>query len=644
MSSSSSGFASGASFGGLLSHALQTSRTAAVEDIRLPWEIGVWSEIFGGRDEVLREARFTCPDVPHDFQSEGDGTPEVKKRRTECSDWKAGAIAFKVVRRKADVSWEDQRSKEHDRALARWLLVISRWDDCWPDLEIVKAMASIPDNEGRKDSLLDWLHPRAPATLIKRVNSILLYHKEVGWGQDVVPYREHSVYCYMRDAKAGGAKPSQLSSLREALIFVRFVFDVPSLDTIVKSRRILGITRRGAKRGRTKAHPLRVCDLEVLHTILESADSAWDKLFSGACLACLYMRARWSDFQHTCAFSIDYSDEHEPVYLEFRAEVFKTMNAKFFDGEPMIWVAPAQGIYRHNWVKLWLQVRQELELESFQPPLPVPRESGGATAGAVLTGEITAWLQRVLPGRDGLRTTAHSLKRTCLSWANKRGFDPRDKLILGGHAHDAPMVDRYGDDFAARPLRLLEELLSEIRSGAFRPDASRAGRLVTVQGSSEVHDSLPGSWAEVSDPVSIPVPDEECDEDVASPDSPNMSCLNAEEAPAGSGVDVNDVPPVEPASSSSSSSSDDSSESSREVVSETEAIRADFRIGVPVPPVGCCFVQHKVSRILHYRNLEYNKVLVCGRGITDVYQPPGLIRFDSSVCRTCKRRAIADGL
>ncbi|CAE7843517.1 unnamed protein product [Symbiodinium sp. KB8] len=266
------------------------------------------------------------------------------------------------------------------------LLYALRWDDCWSDLEIVKAMASIPDNEGRKDSLLDWLHPRAPATLIKRVNSILLYHKEVGWGQEVVPYREHSVYCYMRDAKAGGAKPSQLAALREALIFVRFVFDVPSLDPIVKSRRILGITRRGAKRGRMKAHPLRVCDFEVLHTLLESASSMWDKLFSGACLACLYMRARWSDFQHTCAFSIDYSEDREPAYLEFRAEVFKTMNAKFFDGEPMIWVAPAQGIYRHNWVKLWMQVRQELELESCQPPLPVPREGGGATAGAVVMG------------------------------------------------------------------------------------------------------------------------------------------------------------------------------------------------------------------------------------------------------------------
>ena len=641
MTSSSSGFASGASFSGLLSHAFQTSRTTTVDDFRLPWEVGVWGEIFGERGDVLREAPLVCPEVPHDVQSEGDGAPEVKKRRTECSDWKAGATAFKVVRRKADVSWEDQRSKEHDRALARWLLVISRWDDCWPDLEIVKAMASIPDNEGRKDSLLDWLHPRAPATLIKRVNSILLYHKEVGWGPEVVPYREHSVYCYMRDAKAGGAKPSQLAALREALIFVRFVFDLPSLDTIVKSRRISGITRRGAKRGRTKAHPLRVCDLEVLHTLLESADSLWDKLFSGACLACLYMRARWSDFQHTCAFNIDYCEEHEPVYLEFRAEVFKTMNSKFFDGEPMIWVAPAQGIYRHNWVKLWMQVRHDLELESCQPPLPVPREGGGATAGAVLTGEITAWLQRVLPGRDGLRTTAHSLKRTCLSWANKRGFDPRDKLILGGHAHDASMADRYGDDFAARPLRLLESLLAEIRSGVFQPDASRAGRLAAVPCGSELRDSIPGSWAAVSDPVSVCEP---CDEDEEPPNSPDAGNPDAEEGAAGSGVDMTDVPPVEPDSSSSSSSSEEDSDSSREVVSETEAIRADFRIGIPVPPVGCCFVQHKVSRILHYRDLNYNKVLVCGRGITDVYQPPGLIRFDSSVCRTCKRRAIADGL
>ena len=112
MTSSSSGFASGASFSGLLSHAFQTSRTTAVEDFRLPWEVGVWGEIFGERGDVLREAPFVCPEVPHDVQSEGDGAPEIKKRRTECSDWKAGAIAFKVVRRKADVSWEDQRSKE----------------------------------------------------------------------------------------------------------------------------------------------------------------------------------------------------------------------------------------------------------------------------------------------------------------------------------------------------------------------------------------------------------------------------------------------------------------------------------------------------------------------------------------------------
>ena len=38
------------------------------------------------------------------------------------------------------------------------------------------------------------------------------------------------------------------------------------------------------------------------------------------------------------------------------------------------------------------------------------------------------------------------------------------------------MADVYGDDYAARPLRLLEALLSDIRDESFDPDASRAGR------------------------------------------------------------------------------------------------------------------------------------------------------------------------
>ena len=41
------------------------------------------------------------------------------------------------------------------------------------------------------------------------------------------------------------------------------------------------------------------------------------------------------------------------------------------------------------------------------------------------------------------------------------------------------MADVYGDDHAARPLRLLESLLADIRLGTFDPDATRAGRFVS---------------------------------------------------------------------------------------------------------------------------------------------------------------------
>ena len=197
--------------------------------------------IFSRNSSLHFREEWDPPDPPPACDS-GELEEPQRKKRKDAPEWKSGAVAFRVVRKTADISWDDQRTKDLDRALARWLLVIANWDECWSDLEIVKAMASLSSVEEQKDSFLDWVHPRAPATLSKRVNSLLLYHKEVGWGPGVIPYSEVSVSAYMRGAKSGGAKPSQLASLREALTFVRFVFNVPSMDEIVKSRRIQGIT------------------------------------------------------------------------------------------------------------------------------------------------------------------------------------------------------------------------------------------------------------------------------------------------------------------------------------------------------------------------------------------------------------------
>ena len=40
------------------------------------------------------------------------------------------------------------------------------------------------------------------------------------------------------------------------------------------------------------------------------------------------------------------------------------------------------------------------------------------------------------------------------------------------------MALTYSRDAASRPIRVLERMLAEIRSGTFEPDASRSGRLL----------------------------------------------------------------------------------------------------------------------------------------------------------------------
>ena len=136
-----------------------------------------------------------------------------------------------------------------------------------------------------------------------------------------------------------------------------------------------------------------------------------------------------------------------------------------------------------DWIDQWLQVRRALGIETFNPPCPAPASDGSATCRPLETDEISDWLRLTLKGRDDLTTGSRSLKATLLSYCSKRGMprEREERLALGTHAHNARVAEVYGRDALARPLRLLLGLLKEIRSGAFLPDLSRSGRLVTIK-------------------------------------------------------------------------------------------------------------------------------------------------------------------
>ncbi|CAE7743608.1 unnamed protein product [Symbiodinium sp. CCMP2592] len=650
-------------FEALLSAAVDACASDARQPAELPWEHGVFKSIFEPSDVVGWEDTFMLPDLPVPDDPEEILPPSEKKRRLRESGLVPG-VCFSVVRKSHGISWQDQRDKDHDKAMARWTFVILRWADLRPDLLICKSLLECATAEERTEVLRDWLHPKAPSTLLKRVNSLLRFHKSEGWSDETFPYEEGNVYKHMVAARAGGAKPAQMRALREALIFVRHVFSVEEIENVISSRRCLGAASRGARRkARQRADPLTLKNLRLLHSMLgDKSVPAWDRVFAGAALCCAYMRSRWSDFQHSISCGLEYGADGERLFLEFTCEDYKTVNSKFFAGAPLRMIAPGRGIAGPNWLDLWHEARMEVGLTEFVPPLPTPGPAGEPTGASVTTEEMSLWLQKIFVDRGSLRTSGHTLKRTFLTMATKRGVEHLDRLVLGGHANSAGMADTYGDDELARPLRLLMALISEIREGVFDPDAGRAGylrgsgleelRLGFAAQTDDRHPPSAESWERVTgDDDMFGLVDAL---DKGAPSQPDVFFPGDDDANL-MGQDSADEPPEaevgdggvsslgaeddklvgKDSDSSSSSGSSDSSDSSG---SDDEPARI---MPPPEPAEGTTFLQHQRTRLLHMIADNNRRVLMCGRMVSDLYSLPQRIRFDSSVCRNCKK-AVAD--
>ncbi|CAE6932646.1 unnamed protein product [Symbiodinium natans] len=384
---------------------------------------------------------------------------------------------------------------EHHRALIKWDQLFFLWDAS-ADKRIQEIVAIELVTE-RHELLEDYMARKAPATMLKRANSMRRLTSLALELTLIFPFTENDLHRVLHVAKSSGAALSQLRSIMEAITFTRFTFDMESLDALCGSRKCWGV---GVARLATvvrKADPLRVEDLRKLHQLLREALCLWTRLFAGCALYCCYARCRWSDSQHIDLFTIETDAlTQRPAFLCAVIDVHKTMNLRGRLPVHLELAAPGQGVTDDDWVSQFMEVRNLLELGDEHPFMPAPDRSGFATVRALDADEAGDWLGLLLTNRVGLRTTSHSLKCTCLSFAAKFGIGYQDRLVLGGHAHSGRMAEVYGRDSMARPLRLLGEVLSAIRSGSFVPDANRAGRFVnakpsTVFMSEEGHDFCP---------------------------------------------------------------------------------------------------------------------------------------------------------
>ena len=354
---------------------------------------------------------------------------------------------------------------------------------------------TILDEEGglssSSPSLAAAFYKKKTATMVKRVGSLLQYRawfRTTGRSPEVF-LTEGAVYKYFEHLHFDRAPATRAQALREAVHFLCGTLRVP-VEDISKSPRVQGLCckllrTRAAVRQRT---PLSVKMVQALEKTLVSgaAEGAPSAILAGGLLFTLFSRARVGDMRKCPIQPEGDLSNVKKGYVSTRFLDHKT--ARPGDRRALPIIAPATGIFERSWGAAYLEARAVAKLDAAQSGtvLPAIGPDGQFSSVAYTTPEVAAVLRHLLldagftPAElEGIGS--HSLKATCLAWAARHGVSRDSRRLLGYHAHPTDKtIDSYGRDVMAGPLRDLEAVLEDIRSGKFLPDCTRSGAFVEV--------------------------------------------------------------------------------------------------------------------------------------------------------------------
>ena len=215
--------------------------------------------------------------------------------------------------------------------------------------------------------------------------------------------------------------------------------------------------------------------------------SAQDRHAAGFFLFLLYARARYSDGQNVASLA------DSPKYLEFKVGRSKTSFTLERKTRFLPMAARKVGV-KHAWATAWLEVMGDTGVTVAQshPLLPCPSSSSSWKMIPLPCDQAGAWLRSLLRGAQHdpylENVGTHSLKRTLLSWASKRGLPRDQRALLGYHSSQSSGAGSeliYESDAQSAPLRALSTMIDEVSAGDFRPDQPRGQQL-----SSELKSSL----------------------------------------------------------------------------------------------------------------------------------------------------------
>ena len=406
----------------LLAHAIQN---VAESPVQLPWESDEWACIFDPTHDPLEklvpqfEPKLKVPKLIHDRPA-----CELNAPVDDKSHALSQPLFTIAVSRRKDQVWTEKREAELQRALMKWDTIIRNWPDAWRCKRELVACSTVNES---MNLLGDYLSGKAPSTLVKRANSMVFLHTTLQQLGFFWPVDEPDMYRIIKTLHSSGNSTSRLKSILEAITFCRYSFDIEDLHPITVSKRCLGAAGGDVANKLNQAAPLTVADIWQLHLCLDTGD-AWDRVFSGAALFCIYARARWSDFIHGNCIRLDVLDSTGQVaYADMEVQIHKTMKAAANKFKFLDLVVSGSGIFGNDWVRSWVDALNNIGVDPFSNEpgktlMPAPAADGTALQRALESDEASVWL-RLMLGENVKRSestrqiSSHSLKATILSMA-----------------------------------------------------------------------------------------------------------------------------------------------------------------------------------------------------------------------------------
>ena len=349
---------------------------ATQPQVLLPWEQGVFRDIFQGRP--ILECSLPTPQaiLPVD-ETTTLQEPEVGQRsnldqgtsaKLPRGDHSADVFSKVIRHNKADLSFQEN-------VTAMWARAISKWQTLFeasPSASFTRQLENM-DQEAKMTSLRDMFGSKSPHTVEKRAASLMRFFKwlqaeaelDEQTREEPLSPSEASVYRFCRHISAGSKGKLAAQGFVQALTFVRFVLAVPAVQSCL-SPRVQGLADRmaGEHEPSNQARDLTVLEVIFLEQCLaDTSLHLLDRFAAGVFLFQIYARNRWSDirFVKTLEFDILQLEGETRGYIEGRAKDVKQSNRRKKQTLFMPLVAPVRGVHPSIiWATVWQSVAQQV--------------------------------------------------------------------------------------------------------------------------------------------------------------------------------------------------------------------------------------------------------------------------------------------